>query len=89
MELIPILEAARRKHVSRDAVAEAIKDKTIDCQKLGVRSMVVKVNRKFEDWHPLAVANEEGKKVRPVAQSKPVQHWERKVGRPTAPRRTP
>lgn len=89
MELIPILEAAKRKGVSREDVAGAIKDKTIDSRKLGAKSVVVKVNRKFEDWHPTAVSEKAEKRARRAEKARSVPQRGAQGGHPVAPRRTP
>jgi predicted DNA-binding protein YlxM (UPF0122 family) len=61
MNLVSTTEAAQRKGVSRQAILDAIKRGVIDGEQIHARTTVVRVNKKFEAWGPVAVRQKAGK----------------------------
>jgi hypothetical protein len=60
MDQITVTETAKRKGCSGQAVRDAIDRGVLDAQVFG-RTYVIKVNRKFRDWKPLAVKQKAGR----------------------------
>ena len=60
MEQLTVTEAARRKRCSGQAVRGAIGRGVLDAQLFG-RTYVIKVNKKFGEWKPMAVKQKAGR----------------------------
>ena len=60
MERITITEAAARKGVSRQAIAQAVTRGQLDIERFGPHATVVKVNQKFDAWQPVAIRQKAG-----------------------------
>ena len=60
MDVISTAEAARQKGVTRQAIVQAVDRGDIDGSRLSKRTMVIEVNRKFEDYKPNPVRQAAG-----------------------------
>ena len=60
MDLISTTEAAERKGVTRQTVANAINRGVLNGQKIG-HSIVVMVDKTFEKWEPMKVRQAAGR----------------------------
>ena len=61
MDLISTTEAARLKDVSRQAIVDAMKRGVIDGQKVSDRTLVIVVNKRFNEWEPNRIRQSAGK----------------------------
>lgn len=61
MNLMSTTEAAKLKGVSRQAILDAVRRGALNGQKVGGHYIVVKGNKKFEAWEPVAVRQKAGK----------------------------
>ena len=69
--IIGTAEAAERKGCSRNSILGAIRKGSIDGEKLGPRSYVVRDNKKFQEWQPNAARQQIGRESqKPKRQAK-------------------